>query len=355
MLNQKQLLAIQSKANKIVINASVGTGKTYTSIAAAEEYKFGSTVMITFTNKAAEEILSRLHHKPSFVGTIHRFSRNELLRLAKKYNFRVRLLKESSIRKIIERIFDENDFGIYVSNLILKEAYNAIITDEFDYDARKIKLYREVQKLYQKFKLQNQFYDLTDTPKYLLQKLNELNITLDYELVIVDEAQDLDPIQYDLVQKLGKKIIAIGDPKQSIYLFRGATPQIFDRFAAEGYEMHTLDINYRSKQEIVENASLNLKCIRGSGGQIINNTKILAYAPEILCRTNAEVNEIKRYYPNVMTIHAAKGLEFDSVCVIDFELKSEEDENIMFVALTRAKDRVGVVKFSDAINLLTSY
>ena len=352
MLNLQQKTAIESAANRIIIDASAGTGKTSTIIAAAEANKSGSTILITFTNRAADEMKARLSYKPTHVGTIHSFAYRELLKLAKQYNFRIRLLKEPSIRKIIKLIFDENDFGIYVSNVILGEAFHAIVNDATEFDARKTKLFYEVKKLYQKYKEQNQLFDMTDTPKYLLNKLKNYNITLNYDLVLVDEAQDLDETQYELIQLLGRRTIVIGDPRQSIYIFRGATREIFQKFIDNGYEHHTLDINYRSKQEIIDNSGIQLSCERGTGGQVINNTKILDYGPQILCRTNHEVEQIAKVYQSVMTVHAAKGLEFTNVCIIDFNTDDEESANVMFVALTRAKDRVGVIKFSDALNYL---
>ncbi len=352
MLNPQQQSAIDSAANRIIINAGPGTGKTTTIIAAAEANKNKSTVLITFTNKAAEEMRSRISYKPNHLGTIHSFAYRELLSLAKKYNFRIRLLKETSVRKIIKLIFDENDLGVYVSNVILGEAYQYIAKDDTDFDDRKTKIFKEVKKLYNQYKEQNQLFDMTDTPRYLLNKLQHYNITLNYDLVLVDEAQDLDETQYELIQLLGRRTIVIGDPKQSIYMFRGATREIFDRFVINNYELHTLAINYRSKQEIIDNVDIDLECIRGTGGAVLNDTRILDYGAQILCRTNHEVDQIKRYYPNAMTVHAAKGLEFDNVCVVDFNADDEESANVMFVALTRAKDRVGVIKFSDALNYL---
>lgn len=355
MLNLQQKTAIESAANRIIIDASAGTGKTSTIIAAAEANKGNSTILITFTNKAADEMKARLSYTPTHVGTIHSFAYRELLKLAKKYNFRIRLLKESSIRKIIKLIFDENDFGIYVSNVILGEAFNAIINDATEFDARKTRLFYEVKKLYQKYKEQNQLFDMTDTPRYLLNKLRNHNLTLDYNLVLVDEAQDLDETQYELIQLLGRRTIVIGDPRQSIYMFRGATHEIFNRFIVDGYELHGLNVNYRSKQEIIDNAGVELQCERGTGGEVLNDTRILQYGPTILCRTNHEVEMISKWYSSVMTVHAAKGLEFNNVCIIDFNTDDEESINIMFVALTRAKDRIGVIKFSDALNYLSNY
>lgn len=355
MLNPQQKKAIESQADRIIIEASAGTGKTHVAIAAAETNKFGSTVLITFTNKAADEMKTRLSYKPAHVGTIHSFAYRELLKLAKQYKFRVRLLRHTTIKKIIQLIFDEHDFGIYPSPVVLSEAFQAITNDETEFNQRKTKIYKKVKEEYQKYKDQQQLFDMTDTPKYLLNKLKHYNIVLDYDLVLVDEAQDLDETQYELVQLLGHRTIVIGDPRQSIYMFRGATSEIFNRFILAGYELHTLETNYRSKQEVIDNAGVDLNCERGTGGEVLNDTRILQYGPTILCRTNYEVDTIMKYYPSVMTVHAAKGLEFNNVCVIDFNTDDEESENIMFVALTRAKDRVGVIKFSEALDYLYKY
>ena len=139
MLNHQQKTAIESQANRIIIDASAGTGKTSTIIAAAEQHRFGSTILITFTNKAAEEMQSRISYKPAHIGTIHSLAYKELMKLAKKLDFRVRILKEASVRKIIKLIFDENDLGIYVSNVVLGEAFQYIASESGGFDSRKTK------------------------------------------------------------------------------------------------------------------------------------------------------------------------------------------------------------------------
>ena len=50
---------------------------------------------------------------------------------------------------------------------------------------------------------------------------------------------------------------------------------------------------------------------------------------------------------NVSTIHQAKGLEYDNVAVIDFESRVDEDLNVAFVALTRAKNRLMIIDIDD--------
>ena len=76
-----------------------------------------------------------------------------------------------------------------------------------------------------------------------------------FRLVMVDEFQDTDPIQWDLVRRAfmgpGRTTILIGDPKQSIYGFRNADLGSY-LDAARQAERQTLDTNYRSDAAMVE-------------------------------------------------------------------------------------------------------
>ena len=70
--------------------------------------------------------------------------------------------------------------------------------------------------------------------------------------------------------------------------------------------------------------------------------------PMILCRTNKQVKAIQEFgYSNVSTVHQAKGLEYDNVIVIDTTIRNMEDLNIAYVALTRARDNMLVINWSN--------
>jgi len=73
--------------------------------------------------------------------------------------------------------------------------------------------------------------------------------------LFVDEFQDVDPLQYgifEMLQRGNKKmqVLVFGDPKQSIYSFRGADVEVFNRVAKE-YEQRPLDRNYRSTPTLI--------------------------------------------------------------------------------------------------------
>ncbi len=82
-----------------------------------------------------------------------------------------------------------------------------------------------------------------------------------FRYILIDEFQDINPVQYEAVKLLAASpynIFAVGDDDQAIYGFRGSQPECLKRFAAEYRARQLLlDVNYRSKEEIVR-ASLEV-------------------------------------------------------------------------------------------------
>jgi exodeoxyribonuclease V beta subunit len=74
-----------------------------------------------------------------------------------------------------------------------------------------------------------------------------------YSVVLVDEFQDTDPIQWSILQRAfaGTTLVLIGDPKQAIYAFRGADVYAY-LDAAAGAERKTLQTNWRSDQGLID-------------------------------------------------------------------------------------------------------
>jgi len=97
-------------------------------------------------------------------------------------------------------------------------------------------------------------------------------VKLDYHAVLVDEFQDTDPVQYDIILAVSEragshatvwrdialdpgKLFIVGDPKQSIYAFRRADIEAFDRviekIATDGGLVNTLTTNFRSDAAVL--------------------------------------------------------------------------------------------------------
>ena len=86
--------------------------------------------------------------------------------------------------------------------------------------------------------------------------------------LLVDEFQDIDPLQYRLIaawRRDGGSLFVIGDPYQSIYSFRGADAACFDRLRSDCPQTRTITLtrNYRSTPEIL---SCALQVVEENGG-----------------------------------------------------------------------------------------
>jgi superfamily I DNA/RNA helicase len=117
-----------------------------------------------------------------------------------------------------------------------------------------------------------------------------------FPLILVDEAQDLSPINHAMVERLvgDRRIIVVGDPAQSIYLFRGAVSGGMATIESK-YSMRALDlsVSFRCPQAIVENARWrvpNFKWVK-SGGEVAVldrlNPSSVGDGAAIICRNNA--------------------------------------------------------------------
>jgi len=306
--------------------------------------------------------------------------------------FKIKLLQEDKIKEILTELLKKRKY-LYINVGVL---YSYVMGNyNMDINDRMKMMFQAVQGDYIKYKDTYGLYDFTDLPQYLLNKLNDYDKNIeDIDGLFVDEFQDVDDVQLETFDRVtAEKKFYIGDPQQSIYIFRGATADVIEKI--EGFEMYNLDVNYRSNQEIVdfattfqeraqtetfmfsaqlESFSSKIKCENGEGGRvhIINRAQVAYKVNEyiktsglelveqmlnddamILCRKNKEVRAIKSLgYEKVQTVHQAKGLEYEKVIVTDFEMRGTEDINIAYVAMTRAKTDLVAANYGAFIKIL---
>ncbi len=362
--NRVQQNIIDSKESRILVEAGPGTGKTHLLIGAARKYieenPKDNIALITFTNKAAEEMGNRLGYRTCFIGTIHKFAMDELKKVGNKHKIKLQIMGESQVSQLLETLAIKAGNSKTAAQKLTKN----VLWINRDYTtARKFLGNRDrtqalkLIKTYEAYKEEKGLYDGTDTPKYLLNLLEMTGESLGYDKIFIDEAQDLDPYQFKLICNYATNIFAIGDPRQSIYMFRGASSSVFDKFVKEEYfELYNLKHNYRSYQEILDLSGADIVAMRGKGGKTYTNLEqIIKNSPMFLCRKNSTVDAIKKHYPDVMTIHSAKGLEFDNVVLVYgnktlqdvLSIEDEEDKNIAFVGMTRARNNLAIVPYRD--------
>ena len=112
-----------------------------------------------------------------------------------------------------------------------------------------------LEERYKAYKKENGLYDFGDYPKYLLDIMLKYDEYIqDIDALFVDEFQDVDPDQFDVFTRVDtKKKFYIGDLKQSIYQFRGADGEVFDKL--NDFKEYNLQYNYRSYQAIIDFAT----------------------------------------------------------------------------------------------------
>jgi superfamily I DNA/RNA helicase len=118
-----------------------------------------------------------------------------------------------------------------------------------------------------------------------------------YDVVIVDESQDLNPIQQELVIKAGKRVICVGDDRQAIYGFRGADPKSMDNMREKlNADVLPLSICYRCPRKVVELAQTivpDIEWAPEAKDGIVENVKREIFEQRakdgdyVLCRTTA--------------------------------------------------------------------
>lgn len=279
-LNAAQREAVQTIEGPLLCLAGPGSGKTRV-MTHRIAYMIGTgidsrqIVALTFTNKAADEMRSRLDSlapgHSAWTGTFHRFC-SRLLRshaplIGLSENFTI--YDSADSRKLFNQaIADSNlDLRHFTVDNVASEVSHlkgaGIIPDNFEprpghYVHRVV---ATVYPIYQRLlQLANavDFDDLLLLAGQLLIENQDLRERLDerYAYMMVDEYQDTNMAQYRLIRLLNQRrpnLAVTGDPDQSIYGWRGATINNILQFERDysGVKVVKLEENYRSTKSIL--------------------------------------------------------------------------------------------------------
>ena len=90
-----------------------------------------------------------------------------------------------------------------------------------------------------------------------LRAIEEGAVTKNFTHILVDEFQDTDPLQFRMIKSLAKRskgnsIFTVGDPKQSIYRFRHAEPELFAQSISEADVEVNLDVSFRTRESLLK-------------------------------------------------------------------------------------------------------
>ena len=264
-----QRSAIEAEPRPLLVVAGPGSGKTFCLI---ERIRFlieshglapDRIIAFTFTNKAAEEIASRLDELGEAAGRVRRTT---------IHKFCVDVLRQHGTR-----INVDPGFGI------ADEEYQCALLAQL---GSSIRNHKGLLQLFARHRLRGDSLGLTESRRFeryveILRDRNMLDFdmlllrTADalehadaaeairkrYDAILVDEFQDLNPVQYAIIRTLARatnNVFAVGDHDQSIYGWAGAEPKLFSTYMND-FGIRTplyLQENRRTARHIFELARL---------------------------------------------------------------------------------------------------
>ena len=287
LLNASQKEAIESIRGPVLIMAGAGSGKTrvltyrYAHLVKTYQVDVENILAITFTNKAAEEMKSRisdllnLDRSPKWVSTFHSLCVKILRIHGDKlgFNRNFSIYDQSDSNKLVRNCMSENNIDLkqyspkriqaHISNLknnMINPKKALEFADSF-FDVKVAEIYGSYEK---KLKQANSM-DFDDLLLKTVELFENFEQVLDFwskkfQFIMVDEYQDTNFVQYKLVELLGsnnKNVCVVGDSDQSIYAFRGADIRNIIEFEKdfENAKIIQLEKNYRSTKKILNLAN----------------------------------------------------------------------------------------------------
>ena len=284
-LNPQQQKAVVFGDGPLLILAGAGSGKTrvivhrVAHLIKEREVSPKAILCITFTNKAAEELKSRLGQmlpikgRGITAGTFHAFCarllrlEGENINIPKEYVIWDRADQLNAIKKIIkEKGLEKRYAPTSILNTISQAKNELVSALEYPQIAQGPfqEIVAEVYLAYQK-KLKESgaldFDDLLSETVRLFQKSPETLAKYQerYRYIFIDEYQDTNHAQYLLTKLLAQKhqnLCVVGDIAQSIYSFRGADYRNILRLKKDFPQLTVINLkqNYRSTQNILDAA-----------------------------------------------------------------------------------------------------
>lgn len=338
-LNKEQLDAVKAPFGNTLVIASAGTGKTSTIVSRIyylleNGVKPESILLLTFTNKAAAEMISRLKRyfdkeevDKIWAGTFHAVSYKWL----KKINPTLVLKQPSELKTLFNAIYERYiiaargyEYKPYSASYLYDfyESFNASCTPRLkDWimgtAPAQIEHENVYLKIFEEFEAQKEecgFLGFNDLLIKASKACEEGKISGFFE-VLVDEYQDTNNLQHHLVESVGaKSLFCVGDYDQSIYGFNGANISIIAGFgeSKKNANVYTLTKNYRSTSHILQLAD---KAIRHNDRIYPKSLEVVrledAHPPRLLI-----FDEVFDQYKKIADLIRESKTNFDDIAVL---------------------------------------
>ena len=291
-LNDDQYNSVTAEPGPLLVLAGAGSGKTRTltyrvAWLLAHGVRPGEILLLTFTNKAAREMLHRVQEltgvepKRFWGGTFHSIGHRalrmfgEAIGLAKNFT----ILDAEEAERLLKQTVEAQDRAFFKDKTrpkpgplfgVISLARNTQLTLEatvekyFPHYSDIVDRLPAFAKAYDLRKRDQKVCDYDDLLEHWLSLLRQspdvaAYFTQRFQHVLVDEYQDTNTLQAQIVDTIGShhRVMAVGDDAQCIYSWRGANFENIMTFPDRhpGTVIHRIEINYRSTPEILNLAN----------------------------------------------------------------------------------------------------
>ncbi|MBV8116944.1 MAG: DUF3553 domain-containing protein [Candidatus Eremiobacteraeota bacterium] len=287
ILNDAQSAAVRQTDGPVLIFAGAGSGKTRV-LTHRIAYLLGELrvapehiLAVTFTNKAAGEMKSRLNDlvgtlaRDLWVGTFHAMCVRILRRDGSRIGIgpRFAIIDDADQRQLVKEILDDLDYderqlspGACLAEI--GKAKNALIWPHAFVEKATSFVAERIANVYTEYQRRLAESNSLDFDDLILRTIDLLErdqstrekYQRKFEYILVDEYQDVNPAQYRLIALLAAhhgNVTVVGDDDQSIYSWRGSDYRMILRFEEDfpGAAIFKLEENYRSTQRILDAAN----------------------------------------------------------------------------------------------------
>ncbi|MDE2105332.1 MAG: ATP-dependent helicase [Patescibacteria group bacterium] len=269
-LNSEQKQVVESTADRVLVLASAGSGKTRVLIARiAKLIKRGADpseiVCLTYTKTAAKEIQDRVIKESSsesvlgFVGTLHSFAFKLLCQQGRKIGLpeRLSVADEEQQEGMLETIMAEMGVKGSIKNIGLT-LYQPNIIDCVSGSKSKEEI---VGVAYHQTLRENGILDFQAMLHYFLKILKHPQLEWPYRHLLLDEFQDSADMDWAIYDAMPCKTkLVVGDGDQILFSFRGSNSEIINGLSLHpDWTRYTLSTNYRCRQKICDAANNLIK------------------------------------------------------------------------------------------------
>jgi|UniRef100_UPI003783459A DNA helicase-2/ATP-dependent DNA helicase PcrA len=352
-LNEQQYAAVTSPPGQALVIAGAGSGKTRTlTYRVAWLLDNGippeSILLLTFTNKAAREMLERVQALVTtdttrlWGGTFHSIGNRILRYNAERLGYRkgFSIMDREDQKDLMETVIGAS--GIDVTSYkfpkaeVLGDIYSLadntltklpeIITSRYPYFEQVAEGILKLRKLYQDKKRETNCMDFDDLLSLTVQLLEENEDLLEryrrqFEFILVDEYQDTNSLQCRFIELLTGpqgNLTVVGDDAQSIYSWRGADVSNILNFEEHWprARTHKIEINYRSVPEVLNLANAAIAMNRGQVPKTLRPARESSGTLPALVALDSSSAQAAFIAQRILELQDEQGLDLNDIAIL---------------------------------------